>query len=140
MGYLAFVMMAPQRAAQLVPHLRASTLPGHLAERELLGFDHAKLGGMLLHKWNMPVSLVMAVLRHHEPEAASSLREASVVHVADIVARALGYGPDAESAVPPLSPTAWELLALHPDRLGEIAEAMRNSVDELGTPVVCTTV
>lgn len=139
-GYLAFVMMAPQKAAQLVPRLRASHLPGHLAERELLGFDHAKLGGMLLHKWNMPVPLVMSVLRHHEPESVPSMPEPSVIHLADIVARAMGYGPDAESAVPPLSASAWEASGLTPQHLEAVANAMTAMVDDLGTAVMCTTV
>jgi HD-like signal output (HDOD) protein/CheY-like chemotaxis protein len=36
-------------------------------EREVLGADHALLGGVLLRLWNLPTPLVDAVALHHEP-------------------------------------------------------------------------
>ena len=41
-------------------------------EREILGFDHAELGGMLLRKWRFPESLEQAVWRHHAPATADA--------------------------------------------------------------------
>ena len=38
-----------------------------VAERLLLGFDHAALGGRVCWKWQLPDSLTEAVSYHHDP-------------------------------------------------------------------------
>jgi len=39
-------------------------------EREVLGFDHAELSGMILARWELPIQLQHAVFYHHAPEAS----------------------------------------------------------------------
>jgi putative nucleotidyltransferase with HDIG domain len=39
----------------------------HVAERDLLGFDHAVLGGHVLHRWNLPEPIPRVVAWHHQP-------------------------------------------------------------------------
>ncbi|NIQ04053.1 MAG: HDOD domain-containing protein, partial [Nitrospinaceae bacterium] len=40
------------------------------AERDVLGVDHAEVGGALLKKWKLPPRLVEAVRFHHRPSEA----------------------------------------------------------------------
>jgi HD-like signal output (HDOD) protein len=42
----------------------------HLRERELLGFDHAVLGGHVLKQWGLPDPLPRIVAWHHQPNRA----------------------------------------------------------------------
>ena len=97
----------------------------HLAERNVLGFDHGQVGEALLDQWNMPASLREALHYHHSPRRASRYPvETAAVHVADIMANALGFGHGGESFVPPLSPEAW-------DALGIDAALIPNAVEEM---------
>jgi HD-like signal output (HDOD) protein len=43
-----------------------------LRERELLGYDHAVLGGHVVALWNMPMLTAQTVAWHHQPERAKS--------------------------------------------------------------------
>lgn len=110
------VQNAIDRSRELREPLRAS-------ERAILGCDHAQIGGALLSKWNFPASHQEAVMHHHAPELASCFPvETAFVHVADILAHALGYGSSGEYWVPTVSPNAWETLGLDPDVLPGLAD------------------
>lgn len=65
----------------------------HIAEceRELLGFDHAELGGIMLARWELPAALQQAVYYHHKSEPAEdgSLMMSQVLQAADSFVRYL---------------------------------------------------
>ena len=44
-------------------------LSTHEAENEALGFDHAKVGGLIAAKWGLPASVISAIELHHRPQA-----------------------------------------------------------------------
>jgi HD-like signal output (HDOD) protein len=57
-------------------------------EREVLGFDHAQVGGELLRSWALPESLCDAVEHHHEPaQAHHAPIGAALVNIANALAR-----------------------------------------------------
>jgi HD-like signal output (HDOD) protein len=66
------------------------------AEREVLGLEHAELGGMIGRAWGLPASLVVGISDHHAPPTAAGGAGliAHAVHLADVVAKAVGGGPD----------------------------------------------
>lgn len=49
--------------AMLAEELAANR--AHVRERDMLGFDHAMLGGHVLGRWNLPAPLPQIVARHH---------------------------------------------------------------------------
>jgi len=56
----------------------------YMAEEQLLGIDHAKVGGLIAEKWNFPVVLVDAIRYHHTPSfARSNQRLPAIVNVAN---------------------------------------------------------
>jgi putative nucleotidyltransferase with HDIG domain len=68
------------------------------AEKEVLGLDHAELGGRILAHWNFPENLVRAVWHHHDPLRAHPCEQlAAYVHLGDLMAHALGIGDGAGS-------------------------------------------
>jgi putative nucleotidyltransferase with HDIG domain len=101
-------------------------------ERELLGFDHGQLGGMLLRKWRFPESLEQAVWRHHDPMSADVPLEPALIGVADMVAVATLSGGSGERRVPRFVPEAWRIAALDPSELSEIVSTAETHLD-----VVC---
>lgn len=91
-------------------------------ERELFGFDHAELGGMLLRKWRFPESLEQAVWRHHAPLSGEVPLEPSIICVADMIAGAVLPGSSGERLVPRPDPAAWATVKLAPSDLPELVE------------------
>lgn len=99
----------------------------HQAEQEVLGFDHAAVGGALLRKWRLPDNLVEPVAFHHQPlEAKNYPIETAIVHVADILACAMQLGTSRECYVPSVEPKAWDMIRLPVGQL----EAIWNQVDK----------
>ncbi len=45
----------------------------HGTERDLLGYDHAVLGGHVLHRWNIPEPIPQVVALHHQPVRAYAI-------------------------------------------------------------------
>ncbi|MFW5453572.1 HDOD domain-containing protein [Thioalkalivibrio sulfidiphilus] len=92
-------------------------------EQQILGFDHAALGGALLEAWRLPPAFSEAVRFHHNPGEASNYPvETAVVHVADSVANALRMGTSGERFVPPVDPAAWNRIALPGGILEQVIE------------------
>lgn len=86
------------------------------SERELMGFDHADVGGELLKAWQLPPRLVAAVAFHHQPELAKEFPvEAAIIHTSDYIVHVLQVGSDAEFSEPQLYPKSWEIIGLDPD-------------------------
>ena len=79
------------------------------AEVEVFGFTHAEIGKLLAERWNLPSKLSSVIAHHHQPSQAGVFTvEATIVHVADIFARALGLGSGGDDKVPHLDRNAWE--------------------------------
>lgn len=93
------------------------------AEREVLGFTHAEVGGALLSQWNLPPALVTAVEQHHAPAAdAEHSILATAVHAADVLARALLIGNGGDQRIPRLLPEAAGTLTITPDNVAGVLE------------------
>ena len=129
-GLLALAYAAPKTFVALHQAVLGSSKPRFQMEQELLAFDHARLGGMLLHRWNMPLGLVMAVLRHHHVENPERYPEAAVVHLADVVARAAA-GNSEDDMVPPLDQEVWKILNLKGTNLVTVADSMLERLSEM---------
>ena len=60
------------------------------AEREVLGADHAEVGGCLLSLWRLPQMIVEGVANHHAPVAQPRGRLSAVVYLANCLAHLAG--------------------------------------------------
>ena len=57
-------------------------------EREILGYDHAQIGGFLAVQWKLPPKLGDAIANHHSPaQSVGGNPLTHIIHLADIVAR-----------------------------------------------------
>lgn len=113
-GRLVFYLRIPEQTAQMLEQYdRDDQKPLFEWEKATFGYDHGKVGGALLRKWDFPTSLVEAVTHHHRPAYADLyFAEASVIHLADFVVHALGIGNSGERLAPPLDTAAWQRLDL----------------------------
>jgi HD-like signal output (HDOD) protein len=99
-------------------------------ERDELGTDHGEIAGWLVEKWRFPACLGEPIMWHHAPSRARVARdETAIVHVANALVRALGYGSGGDRRLAPIDPTAWTRLALTPDTLDAILERFDADLD-----------
>ena len=86
-------------------------------EYGVLGFDHAEVGERLSAQWRMPLSLQKAIGHHHSPaDAGDFCLEASIVHVANMMAHAMEL-KDEDDFSKRCEPFAWQLLKLPEARI-----------------------
>lgn len=124
-GKLILFVEAPKYASEVITKCAETDEIMYKVEKELLGFDHAKLGAMLLKKWKLPDNIVAAVYYHHMPSISSGdIVTPGIIHIADIITHALQFGSSGENFVPPLNEKAWASLDLDIDILGSVIEQM----------------
>lgn len=94
----------------------ADELPIHEAEGEIIGFDHAHVGGELARQWQLPPMLVECITYHHSiHEAQSHPQEAAVVHLANTLAQMAETDMMNTTDVSSYDPHAWEITGLSED-------------------------
>ncbi|RPH94861.1 HDOD domain-containing protein [candidate division KSB1 bacterium] len=71
-------------------------LPYVEAERAVLGFDHAQVGGVIARRWNFPDTLADAIARHHHPRHDGENSALCAVHIGNAVAKIIGVGMGSE--------------------------------------------
>jgi len=101
-----------------------------IAERDILGLDHAEVGGLLAEAWRFPDSLHQAVALHHAPAGALANSLANVVHVADAFAHAMGLANASDELMMPVDRTAWERLALDGEKCRKAIAEIEHCFEE----------
>jgi len=133
-GKIVEMTLLPAEFERITAAVRGRGLLASAAESEVLGCTHADIGRLLAERWNLPAKLANVIALHHAPlEAGAFTTEASVVHLADILARALSIGSGADEKVPPLDHAAWEILRLRPEALDEILGTMLDEFDDVSS-------
>jgi HD-like signal output (HDOD) protein len=131
-GKIVEMVRLPDEFEKISLRAREGRMMIAAAETEILGCTHAETGRLLLDRWRLPVRLMTPIACHHSPLAAGSFApEASIVHLADILARALQIGSGGDDLVPLLDKSAWELLRLKTSSLEPIMSAMLEAFEDI---------
>jgi putative nucleotidyltransferase with HDIG domain len=108
------------------------TISFEIAEREVLGIDHAEIGARILSQWSLPDDLVHAVRWHHDPDGAEATNQTTdIVHVANVLCLMMGIGVGREGLQYEPSPAVTRRLGLKPFHLEHVASQMLQWVEEL---------
>ncbi len=123
----------PDHAYALLNHSSKTKKLLYKQERGCLGCRHTDLGKYLLIKWNLPINLANNIFCHHNPSNANNTIHASIVHLADILANALGLGSSGERFVPPLDYKAWDNLGISPSCFDVVIRQAINQLSAFDT-------
>ncbi|MFH1984660.1 MAG: HDOD domain-containing protein [Pseudomonadota bacterium] len=94
-------------------------------EKDILGWNHARIGKYLLEKWKLPLSLENNIYHHHQPLRSKDPVKTTIVHMADIMANSLGIGTSGARGISGFDAEAWEYFGLPPASLkGIIQQAL----------------
>ncbi len=117
-GELVIFNRMPQQAREALARVIDSgdELPVYEAERQVMSFDHAAVGGELARHWRLPALLEECIACHHDIAAATlHPREAAIVHIANSLALMAELDTLDPESVTPITPLAWLQAGLEPD-------------------------
>lgn len=133
-GHLVMFHLVPEESMQALALCRdefdAENL--YLAEREILGFDHADVGRALGELWNWPTTLVNCIARHHDPFRYPDCSDSEVViHLADGLATAAELGSTDIADISLVDERTWDRLGLKQEAAEELLPEITDSVSSL---------
>lgn len=100
------------------------------AEKDQFNATHANVGSWLAEKWRFPRSLIEVIEFHHRPTLAkNALVETAIVHLADILVRARGFGFAGENFVPEVNPASYDLLKLSEADIKDVLKEMEDNME-----------
>lgn len=114
-GELIIFNRLPEQAHESLQRVleQVDDLPVYLAERQVLGFDHAEVGGELARQWKLPPLLEECIACHHDIVSAQRYpREVALVHIANLLAQMAELDTLDIADVSPIDPLAWEITGL----------------------------
>lgn len=124
-GKLIVFLEAGKYAAEILKQCNEKNELMYIVEKEVLGFDHAKLGALLLKKWKLPDEIVSAVYYHHMPSVSPhDIVGPSIIHISDIIVNALQFGSSGEKFVPCFNQKAWDAIGLNVEILEPVIEQL----------------
>jgi len=133
-GKIVEMLYLPDEFARVVAATTQQNIMMLTAEEEVLGYDHAEIGKLLAGRWNLPIKLEQVIAHHHQPAAAGSfIMEAAIVHLADILCRALNMGSGGDNKIPPLDHFAWQSLKIKADSFEVIMETMQDEFNDISS-------
>jgi putative nucleotidyltransferase with HDIG domain len=65
-GKVVFAYFIPEEYQKVLEKTKQEGIPLHLAEQQILGFDHSKIGAMVAEKWQLPAELIHSIKSHHD--------------------------------------------------------------------------
>ncbi len=101
----------------------------HDLEREMIATDHAEVGGWLGKNWFLPEKLVVPIAYHHNVAAAPCHQvKTAVVHFANVLIKASGFGFSGDPFIPVIQQIAWDKLGMTEPVLTEIVEELEEKL------------
>ena len=111
-----------------IKSLVAEGVPFIIAEKDVLGTDHAEIGALILSKWRLPGDLINAVRWHHYPEGVqNSSLHPEIVYLANLMCQS--DGGEGEHTLPNAS--VLNRLSIKPEQYKVFAEKARSWMKKL---------
>ena len=114
-------------------------IPFTEAEMQVLGFDHAAIGEILVSKWDMPEAYSIAVAYHHKPHELPEDKKQhqpllDIVTLSNTICLMLGIGLGADGLQAYMFPDAIERLGIRnfESLLSEMVDFVGNVVNDMG--------
>ncbi len=136
LGKLVIGVFVSQESGPILDRVRNGAIPFVRAEREVLGVDHAEVGGEVARAWRLPDAALWAARWHHQPCQAPSQVDGALVdlvHTADGLAHSLGLGADAGEMARHIDASVKARLGLRTGRLERVASESIDPIREMSS-------
>lgn len=74
----------------IIDRVHHESLPFHQVEKEVLGFSHDEVGGMILKHWNFPEDIIAAVSHHHTFDVEKHSDTELIIALSDTLSNFMG--------------------------------------------------
>jgi HD-like signal output (HDOD) protein len=144
-GHLIMYQSVPILAQRAQREANQSGKALYLAERDVIGFDHARVASLLMKNWKLPDSHVQVIRNHLEPDPeADYYLETAIVHIAALIGNAFAENRPLDEVLIHADNKAWDVTGLDSghceaiDRL--VAEQLNGVVNMLFPNLKCAAV
>lgn len=132
-GTLVLAYRQPDLYAELLAEAVLSGRSFAEIQQQHLGFTYADIGLALLESWQLPEGITMPIQHHvsaigDTPESVR--KDAAILHIGAVIARAAMWRSDADEPVPEFDVTALDITELDTDRTEEIMQQADEAVIE----------
>lgn len=133
LGKVVLEQHLPEEFAQVRQIVDDENVLFYEAEEQVLdGANHSALGAWLLDRWQLPGHIVDPIRYHHDfHPARQHLERTAVVHLADVLVRAEGYGFGGDYRIPTVSESAMETLGIKVSDLQTIMDLMAQEMKDV---------
>jgi len=100
------------------------------AEKELLGIDHAELGGMILKKWEFPEEMQLAVLQHHDPDGLQKEPLTALISLSNALVISMGIGVGADGLATKIQGEGLKRFGITPMDLDRCMASLLSEMEE----------
>ncbi len=121
-GRLVIFKNMPYASVEAMLYARGDMVPLVEAETEVLGYNHAEIGRLLLEAWKFPSALKDVIAAHHSPQMIQARIDAAIVQLADIMANVAEISAGGMFALPPMDMQDWQILDILPRELASLME------------------
>ncbi|MEE8260369.1 MAG: HDOD domain-containing protein [Nitrospinaceae bacterium] len=130
-GSLIIFKESPEDAKKILLRCKESGENLFKVEKEILGYDHAEVGALLLTEWKLADRLAEMVKYHHQPaNAGDYLKETCILARADALVYEMKIGYSGEPGVPELDPKVLEMTPISDEEINELKEEIAVQVDD----------
>ena len=107
----------------------------HIAESRLIGFDHGKIGAMLLTRWKFPDLISSSIAVHHQIETPEGTNgpDVAMLRVANALPQELGLGQDGNPVPPAISRQDLNALQIGEKEIEEMRTYLVSVKDDIYT-------
>jgi HD-like signal output (HDOD) protein len=135
-GHLFMYIAIPEESQDTILKAKKMGRPLYQVERELLGFDYAKLGGYVMGKWDLPKSLQAITRFHPEPGKADQFEsETALLHLASLLVQADLEDADFGAGAFLVDPAAWQLTGLTEEQCLQVQHTAAEQFGEVADSI-----
>ena len=129
-GKLVLNLQMPDRFEEIVQIVYNENRDFHTTELELLGFDHARVGALLVNKWKLSPTLEEVIGMHHEPGQMTAERPLLLyLDLANNICQKYGIGFLEEPDLDLCATSGGRLLGYSNEEFAEIARKLQQTLE-----------
>ncbi|MZG53314.1 MAG: HDOD domain-containing protein [Nitrospinae bacterium] len=130
-GSLVIYKKAPKAAKEALELSEASSKSLFQVEAQVHGFNHAEVGAALFQAWKLPERLIEVVANHHTPlQSKNYSRDATIIHLADIISHELDLQGAGEGYAAPLDENLLKDLKLTQKDISRLKIQLKDQFEE----------
>jgi len=129
-GKLVLNLQIPDRFEEVVQIVYNENREFHETESEMLGFDHARVGSLLVNKWKLSPVLEEVIGLHHDPTALTAERPLLLhLDLANRLSQKLGIGFQETPDLDLCSTTSNRILGFTEADVTDVAQKLQQTLE-----------